>query len=410
VASVEVVRDRQGISHIYAKNEHDVFFTQGYVAARDRLFQLELWRRQATGTVAELLGPRELQRDIGARLFAFRGDMSKELSHYHPRSRTIIGAFVDGVNAYIAVTERDPKLLPMEFRLLDTKPGRWTPAIVISRHGGLLGNIEQELAVTRAVAAVGGATVKSLWSFHPGDPDLTIDPAIDPSLLSAKILDLYRAYRAPVRFQPSDVKLASARNGAESWKSLAAATQAAYDDVQHNQQRDIGSNNWVVSGSRSASGKPLLANDPHRTQASPSLRYWVHLVAPGWNVIGGGEPEIPGVSIGHNEYGAWGLTIFATDGEDLYVYTTNPANPREYRYGNGWEAMRTVEENIPVKGASASHVELRFTRHGPVVYEDTLHHVAYAVRAAWLEPGASPYLASLRMDQAKNWDEFRAAC
>ncbi|NBW66041.1 penicillin acylase family protein, partial [bacterium] len=152
VAPVEVVRDRQGISHIYAKNEHDLFFTQGYVAARDRLFQLELWRRQATGTVAELLGPRELQRDIGARLFAFRGDMSKELSHYHPRSRTIIGAFVDGVNAYIAVTERDPKLLPMEFRLLDTKPGRWTPAIVISRHGGLLGNIEQELAVTRAVA------------------------------------------------------------------------------------------------------------------------------------------------------------------------------------------------------------------------------------------------------------------
>ena len=410
VAPVEVVRDRQGISHIYAKNEHDLFFTQGYVAARDRLFQLELWRRQATGTVAELLGPRELQRDIGARLFAFRGDMSKELSHYHPRSRTIIGAFVDGVNAYIAVTERDPKLLPMEFRLLDTKPGRWTPAIVISRHGGLLGNIEQELAVTRAVAAVGAPTVKSLWSFHPGDPDLTIDPAIDPSLLSAKILDLYRAYRAPVRFQPSDVKLASARNSSASWKSLAAATQASYDEVQQNQIRDIGSNNWVVSGSRSASGKPLLANDPHRTQASPSLRYWVHLVAPGWNVIGGGEPEIPGVSIGHNEYGAWGLTIFATDGEDLYVYTTNPANPREYRYGNGWEAMRTVEENIPVKGASASHVELRFTRHGPVVYEDTLHHVAYAVRAAWLEPGASPYLASLRMDQAKNWDEFRAAC
>mgnify|MGYP003327410895 FL=1 len=409
VAPVEVVRDRRGISHIYAKNEHDLFFTQGYVAARDRLFQLELWRRQATGTVAELLGPRELQRDIGARLFAFRGDMTKELSHYHPRSRTIIGAFVDGVNAYIAATERDPALLPVEFRLLDTKPGRWTPAIVISRHGGLLGNIEQELSITRAVAAVGAPTVKSLWSFHPGDPELAIDPAIDPSLLSAKILDLYRAYRAPVRFQPSDVKLA-ARNSTESWKSLAAASQAAYDDVQRHQARDIGSNNWVVGGARSASGKPLLANDPHRTQASPSLRYWVHLVAPGWNVIGGGEPEIPGVSIGHNEFGAWGLTIFATDGEDLYVYQTNPTNPREYRYKGAWEAMRTVTETIPVKGAAPTTVPLRYTRHGPVVYEDTVHHVAYAVRAAWLEPGASPYLASLRMDQAKTWAEFRAAC
>jgi penicillin amidase len=408
-SAVEVVRERQGISHIYAKNEHDLFFTQGYVAARDRLFQLELWRRQATGTVAELLGPREVQRDIGARLFKFRGDLGKELAHYHPRSRAIIEAFVAGVNAYIARTEQEPTLLPLEFRLLDTKPQRWTPEIVISRHGGLLGNIEQELSITRAVAASSPATVKSLWSFHPGDPDLTLDPSIDASLLNARILDLYRAYRAPVRFQPSDVKLA-ARNNTESWRSLAAATEAAYEDVQRNQARDIGSNNWVVSGSRSASGKPLLANDPHRTQASPSLRYWVHLVAPGWNVIGGGEPEIPGVSIGHNEFGAWGLTIFATDGEDLMVYQTNPANPREYRYKGGWESMRTITESIPVKGASPTTAQLRYTRHGPVVYEDTAHHVAYAVRAAWLEPGASPYLASLRMDQAKSWEEFRAAC
>ena len=116
----------------------------------------------------------------------------------------------------------------------------------------------------------------------------------------------------------------------------------------------------------------MLANDPHRAQSAPSLRYWVHLVAPGWNVIGGGEPEIPGVSIGHNEYGAWGLTIFATDGEDLYVYKTNPANPRQYWYKGAWEPMRTVHESIPVKGAGAvDGRRLRYTRHGPVVYEDT---------------------------------------
>src|SRR5436309_1244518 len=117
---VEILRDRNGISHIYAKNEHDLFFAQGCAAARDRLFQLELWRRQATGTVSELLGKRELERDIGTRLFQYRGDMAKEMAMYHPRGAAIVGAFVDGVNAYVAETERDPTLLPIEFKLLGT--------------------------------------------------------------------------------------------------------------------------------------------------------------------------------------------------------------------------------------------------------------------------------------------------
>ena len=406
---VEVLRDRWGVSHIYAANEHDLFFAQGYVAASDRLFQLELWRRQATGTVAELLGPRAVERDIGTRLFKFRGDLGRELAHYHPRGPAIIGAFVDGINAYVAETERNPSLLPLEFRLLGTKPGRWTPAVVVSRHGGLLGNIEEELTLTRAVAAVGAAKVKQLSNFHPGDPDLTIDPAIDAKLLAAPILARYQAFRAAIRFRPEDVA-PNARGDARNFDRLAAAAESAFALTRELERRDIGSNNWVVSGRLTASGKPMLANDPHRAQSVPSLRYWTHLVAPGWNVIGGGEPAIPGVSIGHNEYGAWGLTIFATDGEDLYVYETNPANPSQYKYRGGWQSMRLVRDTIPVKGASPSVVTLKYTRHGPVVFEDTAHHVAYAVRAAWLEPGSSPYLASLRMDQAKTWGEFREAC
>ena len=155
---------------------------------------------------------------------------------------------------------------------------------------------------------------------------------------------------------------------------------------------------------------PLLANDPHRVIEAPSLRYWVHLVAPGWNVIGGGEPVLPGVSIGHNEYGAWGLTIFGTDSEDLMVYETNPASPNEYRYQGRWEAMRVVADTVPVKGQAAAKVELKFTRHGPVLHEDRANRRAYALKAAWLETGGAPYLASLRMNQAKTWDEFREAC
>ena len=153
-----------------------------------------------------------------------------------------------------------------------------------------------------------------------------------------------------------------------------------------------------------------MANDPHRVIEAPSLRYWVHLVAPGWNVIGGGEPVLPGVSIGHNEHGAWGLTIFGSDSEDLYVYETNPANPNEYRYQGRWEAMRVVPDTIPVKGQADAKVELKFTRHGPVLHEDRANRRAYALRAAWMEQGGAPYLASLRMNQARTWEEFRDAC
>jgi penicillin amidase len=408
---VEVLRDQWGIPHIYAQNEHDLFFAQGYSAARDRGFQFEMWRRQATGTMAEVIGRRELARDQGVRLFKYRGDMARELAHYHPRGGAIIGAFVEGVNAWVDEANRNPALIPAELRMLGIKPGRWTPEVVISRHQGLLGNIGEELAHGRFVAKYGADLLQKVQWFHPGPgaPKVTLDPMIDGAGLDAPILELYDAFRAPMRFQPSDLQTAY-RGDSASHRRLASIDSIADEDVRWNQRRDIGSNNWVVSGSRTLSGRALMANDPHRAIAAPSLRYFVHLNAPGWNVIGGGEPVIPGVSIGHNEYGAWGLTVFGTDGEDLYVYKTNPANPSQYQYRGSWESMRSISESVPVKGEAPVTVALRYTRHGPVVYEDTARHLAYAVRAAWLEPGGAPYMASLRMDQAKTWEEFRAAC
>ena len=389
---VEILRDRWGINHIYAKSEGDLFFAQGYAAARDRLFQFELWRRQATGTVAEILGPKELKRDIGTRLHMFRGDLKAELNWYHPRGEAIITAYVRGVNAYIAEALRNPSTLPIEFTMLGITPAPWTPDVIISRHNALLSNIGQELNMAQAVRVLGAAKVKDLQYFQGGDPDITPDPSIDLSLLHPSILELYNAFRRPLVFG----------SGAEP------PEPGALELSQRNE--DIGSNNWVVSGKLTQSGYPLMMNDPHRNQGAPSLRYWVHLVAPGWNVIGGGEPVLPGVSIGHNEYGAWGLTIFGSDSEDLYVYETNPANPNQYKYRGAWEDMRVVKDTIRVKGAAPVTVDLKFTRHGPVLSEDAAHHRAYALRAAWMEPGAAPYLASLRMDQAKSWEEFVEAC
>jgi penicillin G amidase len=401
-APVEILRDNWGINHIYAQNQHDLFFAQGYAAAKDRLFQFEIWRRQATGTVAEILGQKALKRDIGTRLFKFRGDMTTEMNHYHEDGEEIITAYTNGVNAYIDEMLSMPDSLPIEFKILGISPQKWTPDVVISRHQGLLGNIGAELQVGRAVAEIGEKKVKELSWFHPKDPDIQLDPAINSTLLKDDILELYNAYRRTVRFNKEDV-LPAYRSSVEQ-SSLLAFNQVEEDSMS------LGSNNWVVSGDLMEDGNTYMANDPHRTIAVPSLRYMTHLIAPGWDVIGGGEPEIPGISIGHNNYGSWGLTVFRTDGEDLMVYELNPANQNQYKYKGDWVDMEAITENITIKGQADETVELKYTKHGPVTYVDEKNNVAYAVRAAWLEPGGSPYLASLRMDQAKTWEEFREAC
>lgn len=410
---VDILRDRWGVNHIYAQSEDDLFFAQGYAAAKDRLFQFEVWRRQATGTVAEMLGRRALTRDRGARLHMFRGDLDQDLNRYHPRGKAIVEAYVRGVNAYVAETERNPSLLPLEFRMLGIKPGRWTPAVVVSRHQALAANAGEEVRLLRAIKASSVDDVRELMNFQGGNPRFEIDPAVNLNVFPDNVLEVYSAFRESVQFLPEDV-LPEWRAAAPAAARRPVAAETAPDpagpfdlDVEG---RDIGSNNWVVAGSRTFSTRPILANDPHRVIAAPSLRYWVHLNAPGWNVIGGGEPILPGVSIGHNEHGAWGLTIFGQDSEDIYVYDTNPANPNEYRYRGAWEAMRVLTDTIPIKGEKPEAVELKYTRHGPVLFEDRANRKAYALRAGWLEPGGAPYLASLRMNQARTWEEFREAC
>ena len=400
--SVEILRDQWGINHLYAQNQHDLFFTQGYAAAQDRLFQFEIWRRQATGTVAEILGARELKRDIGTRLFKYRGDLDRELNHYHPEGKAIIEAYVSGVNAYIKSVINTPEKLPLPFKILGIEPQPWTAEVVISRHQGLLGNIGQELEIGRAVALIGPEKVKDLLWLHPQEPVLDLDPKIDQQLLFEDLLAPYFAFRKGVQFEPRDLQ--PEYRTAEAISLLNQFNELSKDSLA------IGSNNWVVAGSKTVDGNTYMANDPHRTIAVPSLRYMAHLVAPGWNVIGGGEPEIPGISIGHNGIGAWGLTVFRTDGEDLYQYELNPKNPLQYKYKGEWKDFKIIEEVVKVKDGPNETIKLYYSHHGPITYLNKKALKAYGVRCAWLEPGGSPYLASLRMDQAQNWEEFRNAC
>ena len=400
--SVEVLRDNFGINHIYAKNQKDLFYMQGYLAAKDRLFQFEVWRRQATGTVSEILGEKELDRDIGTRLFKFRGNIEDELNHYHDDGYEIITSYVEGINDYITEVNNDPSKLPIEFTLLGIKPEIWTPDVVISRHQGLLGNITQELNIGRAVSRIGEEKVNDLMWFHPKTPSLKLDNKIRKEDLDKDILKLYNAFRRPVKFEVEHLH--------EEFRKKKNNEISKLDEFDEFDEFGIGSNNWAISGEKSFNGYPILANDPHRSIVAPSLRYITHLNAPGWDVIGGGEPEIPGISIGHNGFGAWGLTVFRTDAEDLYVYELNPNNSNQYYHDGKWMDFIEIKESIPVKGKGDYEATLKYSVHGPVTLIDEERQRAYAVRCGWLEIGGSPYLASLRMNQSMSWEEFRDAC
>ena len=401
---IEILVDRWGIPHIYAENEDDLFFAQGFNAARDRLFQLELWRRQVTGTVSELLGPRTLEKDIGARLLRYRGDLDQELNHYHERGTEVFSAFVRGVNAYIAWTEEDPDRLPIEFRVLGTTPRPWTNEVVVSRLNGLYSNVTTEIRNAQLLQAMDADTLREISDFRPHQPELS-GHGVDLSLITSDVVKLYLAGRAPVDFVVEDIA-PEYRAQATDAGAMQARREPALRLIDWIEE-GYGSNNWVIGGKRTLSGMPMLANDPHRAVSVPALRYVVHLVGGGWNAIGSGEPTVPGVSMGHNEFGAWGLTIHGRDMEDLYVYDTNPRDPTQYRYQGEWEDMRIIRESIPVKGQADHEVDLKFTRHGPVLYEDADNDKAYALRAAWHRAGASPYLADMRYGRAENWDEFR---
>jgi penicillin amidase len=372
---VEVLRDRWGIAHIYAHNTADLFYAQGFVAAQDRLFQIEMWRRQAAGEMAEVVGASAVEADRFARLMRYRGDMDAEWKSYSPDTRAIATAFTRGINAYIALAK---DRLPIEFQLLGFAPKPWLPEDVLGRMSGIYmsQNFRNEVMRARLVAALGIDKARRL---APVDPPRQYEAALSQAELQhidQRVLAGYEAATKQLQFKPARTE----------------------------------SNNWVVAGTRSLSGKPLLASDPHRAIALPSLRYLVHLHAPGWNVIGSGEPGLPGVAIGHNERIAWGFTIIGVDQADFYVEETNPADPRAYKVDERWEKMKVVRDEISVKGRKEPvSVELCYTRHGPVLHQDDKAHRAYALRWVGSEPGGGAYLGSLAVARAHDRRSFLEA-
>lgn len=416
----EVLVDRWGVPHLYAGTLYDAFVAQGFMAARDRLWQMDLWRKRGLGEMAKDFGPAWVENDQAARAVLYRANgegadaqsMYREWLAYGSDAKRVAEAFTAGVNAYVAMVKAQPALLPLEFQLLGYQPALWSPEDTVRiRHHGLTLNATSEIDRARAYCA-GDAGIKAdTLRRELSPPVVPVMPAgLDVCALPATELRAAyaRATDAPV-FNKGNVMLSGATLRTSSLPTD-APSDVALSESSVDPLANYGSNNWVIAPGLTATGRPILANDPHRSHGAPSLRYMTHLTAPGMDVIGAGEPFLPGLSIGHNDRIAFGLTRFYMDQEDLYVYETNPQNANEYRYRGRWEPMTQVTEKIAVRGeATPREVTNRFTRHGPVLLSQADKQRAYALRAAWLEPGMAPYYGSMDYMRAQNWDQFRAA-
>jgi penicillin amidase len=384
---VRVLRDEWGVPHIFASNTDDLFFAQGFVIAQDRLWQMEIWRRQGEGRTAEVLGAGALPHDRLVRLLKFRGRYDDaEWTSYHPEGKRIFEAYAAGVNAFIASAG---DRLPVEFRLVGLRPELWTAEHLLlrARVSEAVSDARAELRLARSVAAFGAAKASANNPTVPAD-SLKVPDGVDYALIGEDVLkaldgDMYGNLPKP-ELLPEFRALPGAR----------ASLDMGVPELSP------GSNNWAIAGSRSATGKAIMVDDPHRQVTNPAHRYVIHLVAPGWNVAGATEAPLPGVIRGHNGRVAWGRTATDTDQGDVYIETVNPDNPNEVLFDGKWEPMTRISESIAVRDEAPRPIELKFTRHGPVFHEDREHHLAYALKSHLQQPGTAEYIGGLRMDQA----------
>jgi penicillin amidase len=415
---VTVDRDAWGVPHIQAASVEDAAEAQGYVMAQDRLWQLDLLRRVARGQLSEILGERTLQIDKDFRTLGLGRVADREATTLEPESRKLLEAYARGVNEFIKQHER---ALPLEFLLLGYKPQPWSPADALAIPGYMYRTLadtrERKINRAKVTARAGADRAKDMFSIEsPLDHFVVGDPNVpnDGSQRSATDPD---EDDDDDDMQPDTVfkaDLVTPNSGASASKGAAPdiTSQLAQSVVEflrgsNNEIRaGLGSNNWVVSGAHTATGKPLLANDTHLELMMPSIWYEVHITAPGWNVKGFALPGLPMIIIGHNDRIAWGFTNNGADVLDLYVETFNPAAPNEYRVKGAWAKAQIIDEAIRVKGRPDEHLQVVVTRHGPIVHREG--DKGYAMRWTATEAGglANSYAW---LGKARNWKEFREA-
>ena len=414
---VTVERDRWGVPHIRAASVEDLAEAQGYVMAQDRLWQMDLLRRVARGQLSEILGPGTLPIDKEFRTNGFARAAERDATLLDLESRKVIEAYARGVNQFI---DHHKNNLPLEFSLLHYEPKPWQPSDTLAISGYMYRTLtdtwERELNRAKVTERAGTDRAKDLFSaeaamdhFVVGDPKV-IDDGSERSARDSDDEEDDDDMQADTVLKAS---LGTAYGGDLTPESAPDITSALSQSVQELLQQSkneirqgLGSNNWVVSGAHTATGKPLLANDTHLELSIPSIWYEIHLTAPGWNVKGFTLPGAPMVIIGHNDRIAWGFTNSGADVQDLYVEKFNPTSPDEYRVKGSWAKAQLIDEVIHVKGQPDEQLKITVTRHGPIVHREG--DKAYAMRWTATEPGGLANSYNW-LGKARNWKEFRDA-
>jgi penicillin amidase len=384
-APIEIVDDAYGVPHIRAGSKPDAFFGQGYVVARDRMFQIDLRLRRELGRLAEAFGPAFAEHDAAARLFHYRGDLDAELARVPREVLACARAYVAGINARVEEIEADPALLPFEYGTLGVKPLRWNLTDLVLTRDVQMGNMDDE--VRRAQLAALGlldldrlvAPLRPAWT-------LTVPDGLDPAAVSPADLGSLNLGRLP--FGPD--------------------TPTA-EPINTSGRANAGSNAWTVAGTRTATGRPILANDPHLGIGGFGPRHVVHLSAPGLDVIGGGNPGLPGIMQGHTDRFAFGRTNFHIDQSDLFILELDPSNPERYRHQGRWKPFQLISVEIAVRGEPPRTVMLRYAAQGPVVSHDPGRRRATAVASIAMQPGGSDSFAMIAINLARDWTSLKRA-
>ncbi|MCI4591798.1 penicillin acylase family protein [Sphingobium sp. BYY-5] len=388
-APIEIVEDELGVPHVRAQSLHDAYFGQGYLVARDRLFQIDMEYRRDMGRMAEAFGPRFVAADRAARLFLYRGDIDAELTALPAGVLECAQGYVAGVNARIAELAVNPAQMPLEYGILKIAPLRWDVRDLVRNRGIGMGDADDE--VRRAQMQARGlldvdqlmAPLRPAWSF-------TVPEGLDCAAVSEADLGILNPTARPVPFD--------------------AIQEASLDRAERRADRFAqGSNAWTIAASRSATGRPILANDPHLGIGGNSPRHMIHLTAPGLDVIGAGAPGLPGIMQGHTDRFAFGRTNFHIDQTDLFILRTSKDDPELYWHKGQWKRFETVEEEIAVKDGPAQRVTLRYAQGRPIVAQDTARQRASAFATTSMLPGANMRFAIIAINLARDWASLREA-